>query len=287
MHILVLGAKGMVGKDVMQAGERRGFTMTGYDSTSLDVTNKELVEQEIARQHPGAVINCTADNALDLIESDEARFASAMRVNGDAPGYLARAAKEAGAAFVHISTDYVFSGEDQKGYTEDSPPEPKSKYGMSKFAGERAVQEAGGEWHIVRTSKTFGEKALSERAKEDVVSLMLRLAKIKPELQVVDEEVGCPTFTEDLAEALLDLLEKKYASGIYHLVNGGSGVTVYGFVKELFAQANVSTPLIPVPRSAFPRPTPCPQFAVLLNTKFPPLRNRSDALAEFLSRPRV
>lgn len=287
MRIVVLGAKGMVGKDVMRAGERRGHAMTGYDSKSLNVTNELAVFEEMQAQHPDAIINCTADNALDLIESDEARFVSAMKVNGNAPGYIAKAAKGVGAVCVHISTDYVFSGENKGGYAEDALPVPQSRYGISKRAGEEAVEKEGGRWYIVRTSKTFGEKALSENAKEDVVSLMLRLGNTKPELQVVDEEEGCPTFTEDLANTLLDIVEQNCPSGIYHVINSGPGVTVFGFVQEIFAEAGIATPLIPVSRSAFPRPTPCPKFAVLLNTKLPPLRDRSEALREFLSRPRI
>jgi dTDP-4-dehydrorhamnose reductase len=287
MHIVVLGAKGMIGKDVMRIGELRGHVMTGYDLASLNVTDEQAVYKEIEVQHPDAVVNCTADNALDLIESDDARFASAMRVNGDAPGYIAKAAKQVGAVCVHISSDYVFAGDERGGYAEDALPHPVSRYGISKRAGEEAVEKEGGQWYVLRTSKTFGEKALSENAKEDVVSLMIRLGNTKPELQVVNEEEGCPTFTEDFSVTLLDMLEQKRPSGIYHVINSGPGVNVYEFVQEIFAEVHISTPLIPVPRSAFPRPTPCPQFAVLLNTKLPPLRPRSEALHEFLSRPRV
>ncbi len=287
MKIAVLGAKGMLGKDVVRAGEYRGHVMLAFDSRMLDVTNEDAVRKAMHEQHPDAIINCTADNHLDLIETDDARFASAMRVNGDAPGFLARVARELSLPFVHVSTDYVFAGDNLEGYTEDAVPNPLSRYGKTKLRGEQAVAEEGGEWYVVRTSKTFGEKALSENAKEDVVALMLRLAKIKPELQVVDEEEGCPTFTEDVAEEIISLLEQKRAPGIYHVVNSGSGVTVYGFVQEVFVEAHISTPLIPVARSVFPRPTPCPAHAVLLNTKLPPLRTRHEALKAFLSRTHV
>lgn len=281
---MVIGAKGMLGKDVVREGKKQGYEMHGYDSRQLDITNEASVVSEIARCNPNAIINCAADNALDLIETDDERYALALRVNGDGPGYLAKCAKKEGIPIVHVSTDYVFAGDDRQGYAEDATPLPKSRYGKTKLAGEMAVQKEGGEWYIVRTSKTFGEKALSDNAKEDVVSLMIRLSGIKSELQVVDEEEGCPTFTEDLARLLLSLLKEKKPSGIYHGINAGKGVTVYEFVKEIFAEVHIATPLIPVPRSAFPRPTPCPAFAVLLNTKLPPLRSRHKALREFLSR---
>lgn len=280
MKVLVLGAQGNLGQDLVRAFSSSGHEVEGLDRDGLDVTDAAAVRDRIASGGYGAVVNAVAYNDVDGAE-DPAKREIAFKLNAEAPGVMAAAAKEAGAAFVHYSTDYVFSGTRPEGYREDDAPDPVSAYGESKAAGERAVAEAGGRWFICRTSKLYGKPGTSPLAKPSFVGVMVGLAKTKPELSIVDEEVGMPTYTADLAEATVRLVTGEYAPGIYHLVNEGPGVTWYGFAEEFFGALGITTPRKPVPMSAFPRPAKRPLFAPLKNAKFPPLRPRIEALKAF------
>lgn len=286
MNVLILGAKGNLGQDLVRAFIDAGHVVEGLDRDGLDVTDAAAVRTCIATGGYDAVVNAVAYNNVDGAE-DPANRALAFGLNAEAPGVMAQAAKEAGAAFVHYSSDYVFSGTKPEGYVEDDIPDPVSVYGQSKAAGEVAVASAGGRWYVCRTSKLFGRSGTSPAAKPSFVSIMVGLAKTKPELSVVDEEVGMPTYTADLAEATVRLVEGEYAAGVYHLVNDGPGVTWYGFAEEFFAMLGVTTPRKPVPMSAFPRPAKRPLHAALRNTKFPTLRARADALDAFFAESKV
>jgi dTDP-4-dehydrorhamnose reductase len=282
MKFLITGANGMLGKDLCKLLSERGHEVVATDRAQLDITDKDAVFLYIEKESPDVVINTAAYNFVDKIEEDDI-YPIALAINGSGPGFLAEAAKEHGAKFVHYSTDYVFSGEKPEGYSEEDEPAPISKYGETKLAGEHAVKDAGGEYYICRVSKLFGEPGHSEGSKESFVSLMLRLAEKLPELNIVDEEVGCPTYTPDLAKATLSLLEGDYEPGVYHLINDDPGNTWYEFAQEIFEIVGVNTPRNPVPSSEFPKPAKRPKFAALLNTKFPKLRSRREALKDFLS----
>lgn len=286
MKVLILGAKGNLGQDLVRAFATAGHDVTGLDRDGLDVTDAAAVRELIASGGFGAVVNAVAYNNVDGAE-DPANRAIAFGLNADAPGVMAQAAKDAGAAFVHYSTDYVFSGTKPEGYCEDDIPDPVSVYGQSKAAGEIAVASAGGRWYVCRTSKLFGRAGTSPAAKPSFVSIMVGLAKTKPELSIVDEEVGMPTYTADLAAATVRLVTGEHAAGVYHLVNDGPGVTWFGFAEEFFGMLGVTTPRKPVPMSAFPRPAKRPLHAALRNTKFPALRARTEALAAFFAESKV
>jgi dTDP-4-dehydrorhamnose reductase len=148
--------------------------------------------------------------------------------------------------------------------------------------GEKFVEGVGGDYYICRLSKIFGMPGLTDGSKESFVALMLRLAADKPELNIVHEEVGSPSYTPDIAEKTLELLLDNHSPGTYHLVNEGPGVTWYEFAKEVFEIKKVTTPTNPVPSSAFPKPAARPKFAALRNTKLSPMRTRGEALREFL-----
>lgn len=280
MKVLILGAKGNLGQDLVAAFKSAGHEVVGLDRDSLDVLDEAAVRSRIGQERPTAVINAVAMNDVDGAE-DPAKRTLAFRLNAEAPGRLAAISAEIGAAFVHYSTDYVFAGTKPEGYAEDDTPDPVSAYGESKVAGERAVLAAGGRGYVCRLSKIFGRPGSSELSKPSFVGVMLKLAKTKPELGIVDEEVGCPTYTKDIAEATVRLLDGGFAPGIYHLVNSGPGVTWYGFAEEFFGLLGVKTPRRPVSSALFPKPARRPKFAALLNTKFPPLRSRLEALQEF------
>lgn len=289
MKILLTGASGNLGQDIVRVFRAAGHEVVETDREELDITNAESVARMIDELHPDVVINAAAYNFVDKVE-DEAVYPIAYAVNATGPKNLAEACAERAIPFVHYSTDYVFAGDKPEGYSEDDEPSPISKYGETKAAGEAFVRAAGGSFYLCRLSKIFGQPGISEAAKPSFVSLMLRLAKEKPSLSIVDEEVGTPTYTKDIAEATLRMLTDPSTGsggtgtppGVYHVVNEGPGVTWYQFAEEIFGIAGVTTPRTPVPSSAFPRPAKAPKFAQLRNTKLPALRPRIDALREFL-----
>jgi len=281
MKVLIFGAKGNLGQELAAAMKAAGHEVVALDREDLDVLDTEALRRRILDEAAAAVLNCVAFNDVDAAE-DPAKRPFAFRLNADVPGEMARAAAEAGAIFVHYSTDYVFAGTKPGGYAESDEPDPVSVYGESKAAGEKAVLAAGGRAYVCRLSKIFGRPGVSELSKPSFVSIMLKLAATKPELAVVDEEVGCPTYTKDIAAATVKLIAGGFAPGVYHLVNEGPGVTWYGFAEEFFGLAGVTTPRRPVSSAQFPKPARRPKFAALRNTKFPPLRDRREALRDFL-----
>lgn len=281
MKLLVTGAKGMLGQDVLRVFSREGYDVVATDRETLDITNRDEVLARVRELAPTAIVNTAAYNLVDKVE-DPAVYPLAYAVNAEGPRNLAEAARELGVPFVHYSTDYVFAGDKPEGYKEDDAVGPLSKYGETKAEGERLVMEMGGDAYVCRLSKLFGKPGIGEGSKVSFVALMLRLAAEKPELSIVDDEVGCPTYSPDLAQATFALLKRGFDPGIYHLVNSGAPLTWYAFAEEIFAIAGVTTPRRPVPSSAFPRAARVPKFAALLNTKFLPLPNRQDALRDFL-----
>ncbi len=282
MRILLTGASGNLGQDIVRVFGAAGHDVAQTDRNELDITDALAVAAAIDREKPDVVINAAAYNAVDKCEDPDV-YPLAYAINATGPKNIAEACASRSIPFVHYSTDYVFAGDKPEGYAEDDTPEPISKYGETKYAGEKFVQAAGGTWYICRLSKIFGRPGISEAAKPSFVSLMLRLAAEKPSLNIVDEEVGTPGYTKDIAEATLAMLTSSTPSGIYHMVNEGAGVTWYQFAEEIFGIAGVTTPRTPVPSSAFPRAAKAPKFAPLLNTKLPKLRPRIDALREFLT----
>lgn len=280
MKTLILGAKGNLGQDLVRVFIAAGHEVVAYDRAELDISDAAAVRRVISDGGFGAVLNAVAWNNVDGAE-DQANRPAVWTLNVEAPRVMAGACKEAGAAFVHFSSDYVFEGVKEEGYVEDDETRPVSVYGQSKLAGEKAVAAAGGQWYVCRLSKIFGLPGTSASSKPSFVSIMTGLAKTKPELAIVDEEVGMPSYTRDIAEATAKLLAHGYASGIYHIVNEGPGVTWYGFAEEFFGLLCVRTPRKPVSSSLFPKPAKRPKFAKLVNTKFPLLRPRSEALRAY------
>jgi dTDP-4-dehydrorhamnose reductase len=295
--ILILGAKGNLGRQLMKVFSNGIEYPIGYpipldsrlvalDKNELDITNKELILEKIKEIKPDIIINAAAYNAVDKCEEDEKEFDLAKKINGKAPGILAPAALENNAILIHYSSDYVFDGENKNGYKEDDEPNPISKYGETKLMGENAIMnltERGLKYYIIRTSKLFGKKGKSKASKENFFDIMLKLAKEKSEIDVVNEEVSCFTYTPDLAKATRDLVENKKPYGIYHIVNNGA-CTWYEAAKELFDIANVKVKVKvnPVTSDKFLRPAKRPKYSVLLNTKLKPLRDWREALCNYI-----
>ncbi len=270
MKVLLFGANGNLGQDLRLAFERAGHRVREGDWRTPIVP---------ADNAPAVIVNAVAYNDVDGAENP-ANAELVQALNVDVPSQLAKAARQAGAMFVHYSTDYVFDGRKVEGYKEDDLPSPLSVYGQSKFKGEEAVRNVG-QVYICRLSKLFGRLGTSEHSKPNFLTTMIRLSHEKPELSIVDEEWGCPTYTADIAAATVALVGGGYPSGTYHLVNEGPGVTLFGFIEEAFGILGIETPRRAVPRGAFPRPAQIPAHAVLLNTKFPKLRSRTEALRAF------
>ena len=282
MKVLILGAQGNLGGQLMLTF---GSEAIGWDRADLNITNRNEVLTKISDLKPEIIINAIAYNTVDKCEADESEYNLANKLNGEAVGYLADAAIKIRATLVHYSTDYVFSGEDKSGYVEDAKPGPINHYGQSKLLGEKVLYTKsvqGLKYYLIRTSKLFGPKGKSGFSKLSFFDLMLNLAREKTELKVVDEEFSCFTYTVDLAERTQELLNQKYPFGVYHLVNSGPA-TWYGALTQLFKIAGINVKLITVGSEEFPRPAQRPKSSVLLNTKIPPLRDLSEALAAYLN----
>lgn len=283
MRVVILGAKGMLGQALKEEFEKI-HEVFAYDKEDLDITNKIKIKLEIEKIRPDAVINATAINAVDQIESDSAVYKLAEEVNGYAVGKLAEVCKSLEIVLVHYSSEYVFRGDNSSGYDEDSFIDPVSKYGETKALGEKLLQSATDKFYLIRLSRLFGPAGASEMAKKSFVDTMLDLVlnKGKRELDLLDEEKSCPTYSQDLARLTRQLLEDKKPFGIYHGANAGV-CAWYEFAKEIFAIKKIDVKCNSVPASKFPRPAKRPQYSELINTKLPEQRSWQEALREYLS----
>jgi dTDP-4-dehydrorhamnose reductase len=252
MRLLITGAAGMLGRDVAAAAERSGHEVVALARAQLDVADRAAVRKAIADARPDAVVNCAAWTDVDGAETDED---AATRINGVGPSHLA----EAAPYLVHVSSDYVFDGHGSEPYREDDAVRPLSAYGRSTLAGERAVQAAGAEHAIVRSSWLFGKGG------RNFVDTMLRLGAERDELRVVDDQVGCPTFTGHLAEALVTIAENRTA-GILHVAGGGS-CSWFELARAALEEENVTTRIEPCTTAEFTRPAPRPANSVLGSTR--------------------
>ncbi len=279
--VLVLGSKGMLGQElfcIYDADSR--YDAVGWDVEEIDITNFLKLGKKLDEYSPALILNAVAYNAVDQCETDGTEFDRAMLLNARVPEFLANYAAQKNSIVVHYSTDYVFDGRIESGYTEDAEPNPLSRYGMSKWEGEKRVSLEGKRYYIIRLSKLFGQPAASATGKKSFFETMLRIAAEKPAVTVVDDERSCFTYAPDLAQATKLLTEDAAPFGIYHLANTAPA-TWYEATRELFRITGLNTKIIPVRPEAFPRPARRPRFSELLNTKRPSLRPYTDALREF------
>jgi dTDP-4-dehydrorhamnose reductase len=286
VKLLVTGAAGMLGADVMRAGERAGHELVGLARAEVDVTDAAAVESAFARVRTDlgsvdAVVNCAAWTDVDGAETHSEQ---AHAVNADGAGNLARAAAARDIPLVHVSTDYVFDGEaprDSEGhprpYVESDPTSPISVYGQSKLAGERQVLAASPRHAVVRSAWLFGVDG------RNFADTMLRLADEREMVQVVNDQIGCPTWTGHLAPALLGLLERG-VDGLVHLAGAGA-VSWNGFAREIFRQAERSCRVEPVTTDQMVRPAPRPGWSVLESERADviPMPDWRDGLAGYLA----
>lgn len=277
MKVLIIGAKGMLGQELMREFSGNGNEIFSWDKEEIDVTKKDFVLEKIKSVKPEIIVNAAAYNAVDKIEEGERELAEA--VNGYAVGNLSEAAEAVGAILVHYSTDYVFRGGRVDGYREDDPPRPQSVYANSKWLGEQQLKNP--KHYLIRTSRLFGKSAISEGAKKSFVDVMLKCADERDCLELVDEELSSPTYAPDLARRTREIIAWKKPFGIYHATNSGA-CTWYGWAKKIFELSGRSVKLIPVAAERFPRPAKRPKYSVLLNTKLPPMRSWEEALEDYL-----
>ncbi|MDA0172801.1 dTDP-4-dehydrorhamnose reductase [Solirubrobacter taibaiensis] len=274
MRLLVTGAAGMLGTDVVAAASA-GHDVVAFARAELDITDAEAVRAAVRDTQPSAVINCAAYTNVDGAETEED---VATRINGDGAGHLAAAAAEVGAHIVHVSTDYVFAGDATEPYPEDAPTGPIGAYGRSKLAGELAVQAAAPTSHsIVRTAWVFGPHG------KNFVDTMLKLAATRDELTVVDDQLGCPTYTGHLAAALITIAEQR-SNGLLHVAGGGQ-CTWRDLAVATFAAAGLEITVHPTTTAEFGAPAPRPAYSVLGSTRSdaPTLPSWQDGLKAHLT----
>lgn len=312
----------MLGQELANIFEKdRDYKVIAWDKKEIDIIKQKEVNFKIIKLKPDIIINAAAYNAVDKCEDPvksglppdhgawKKEFELAKKINGLAPGYLAKTAKKIGAILVHYSTDYVFNGlpaipepagcahscgscglhenfQPQIGFDESAIPDPISNYGKSKLLGEKELEKNTKKYYLIRLSKLFGKTARSEGAKKSFFDVMLELGKKNKEVKVVDEETSCFTYAPDLAKKTKEIIESKKPFGIYHATNSES-CTWYEAVVELYKQAKIRTRVIPVTAEEFPRPAKRPYYSVLINAKLNPLRSYKKALAEHLKKNNI
>ena len=256
MKLLVTGAAGMLGRDVMLAAGNAGHDLVGYGRDELDVTDAAALEKKLDLERPDVVINCAAWTDVDgAEESEQAAFA----VNGTGAGNVAAAAAAVGASVVYVSSDYVFDGAKGAPYVESDQPAPLSAYGRTKLAGEEATAAANKRHFVVRSSWLFGIGG------PNFVETMLRLAGSGNEVLVVRDQVGSPTYTWHLAYGIVRLIEG-IEYGIHHMAAAGQ-CSWYEFANEIFEQAKVECRALSITSEEFGRPAPRPPFSALTSQR--------------------
>lgn len=260
----------------MKALKLSNYEVVGMGRSELDITNEEMVQKVISKLKPETIIHCAAYTQVDKAESEKD---NAYLINGIGTRNIVIAAESIHSKFIYISSDYVFDGCSSTPYHEYSPVSPISIYGSSKLAGEMMVRDFHSRFFIVRTSWVFGMNG------NNFVKTMFRLSKERDHLKVVNDQVGCPTYTVDLAKCILQLMEtNKY--GIYHVSNSGS-CSWFEFAKEIFKQTNKHIKLESCTTDEFPQKAKRPKYSVMDHmglriNQFEPMPHWKDALTQFL-----
>ena len=276
MKVLVTGAKGQLGTDLMNELAKRGIEGIGVDVEEMDITDAEACRRVIKASGADAVIHCAAYTAVDAAEDN---VELCRRINGEGTRNVAQACKEVDVKLMYISTDYVFDGQGTRPWEPDDERHPLNVYGQTKYEGELAVEELSDKYFIVRIAWVFGV------AGKNFIKTMLRLGKERGAVSVVDDQVGSPTYTYDLARLLVDMIQTdKY--GRYHATNEGL-CSWYEFAKEIFRQAGMDVPVTPVSSSEFPAKATRPSNSRMSKEKlsdngFERLPAWQDALGRFL-----
>jgi len=263
-RILITGANGQLGSEIKALRERfPSFEFMFTDVADLDITDSTDLDEKLEAFAPKYIINCAAYTAVDKAESDKEL---AAKINATAPKLLAEACKRRGMCLIHVSTDYVFDGTAHLPYVEDCETGPDSVYGWTKLDGERFIQANCDDYIIIRTSWLYSAYG------NNFVKTMIRLGKERPELGVIFDQIGTPTYAGDLAKAILDIVEKKDNgsvsgdTGIYHYSNEGV-CSWYDFAKEIFRYEQISCRVRPIETAEYPTAASRPHYSVLNKKK--------------------
>lgn len=269
-RILLIGANGQVGWELRRTlagvGEVIAASIEGGYGPIVDLLDKGLLERLVDDSRADAVVNAAAYTAVDKAETE---YTIAQRINADAVGELGALLAARGTPIIHYSTDFVFSGELGRPYTEDDAPGPLNVYGETKLGGERALLESGAPALVFRTSWVYGARGAN------FLLTMLRLFKEKDELRIVDDQIGSPTWSRMLAEltamvlyrVLSGDLDIRTVAGLYHLTGSGE-VTWYGFAEAILERSGLDCNLIPITSAEYPAPARRPAYSVLDNGRF-------------------
>lgn len=268
-RILVTGANGMLARDLCPMLEDADFEVIETTRNELDVTDELQVHRVISDVKPDYVIHCAAYTNVDKAEEESE---TAELVNAKSAEYIAKACNSNNAVMIYISTDYVFDGTKKTPYVPDDTTNPTGAYGLSKLHGEEAVRKFCPAHYIIRTSWLYGHHG------KNFVETMISLAE-KTELKVVDDQVGCPTWTVDLSDAIISFIDEEPPFGTYHACGAGS-TSWYGFAKEIFDLMSLNVNLIPCTTEEFPRPAKRPAYSVMDNEGL--LRDWKQALQEYI-----
>ena len=277
MKVFVTGVKGQLGYDVMNELARRGLERIGVDVEEMDITDAEACERVIKAAAPEAVIHCAAYTAVDAAEDNRELC---HRVNGEGTKNIARVCSELDIPMMYISTDYVFNGQGERPWEPDDHREPLNVYGLTKYEGEIAVEQLLKKYFIVRIAWVFGLNG------KNFIKTMLRLGKERGAVSVVDDQIGSPTYTYDLARLLVDMIQTdRY--GRYHATNEGL-CSWYEFACEIFRQAGMDeVKVTPVDSASYPAKAKRPFNSRMSKEKltengFERLPSWQDALGRYL-----
>ena len=276
MRVLVTGVKGQLGHDVMNELAKRGYEGVGVDVDEMDITDAQKVDEVITAAQVDKVIHCAAYTAVDAAEDN---VELCRRVNAEGTENIAKVCKRLDLPMVYLSTDYVFDGEGERPWEPDDERDPLNVYGQTKYEGELAVERNLDKYFIVRIAWVFGVNG------KNFIKTMLNLAQNHDTITVVDDQVGSPTYTYDLARLLVDMIEtEKY--GRYHATNEGL-CTWYEFAKEIFRQAGVDVKVVPVTSEQFQAKAKRPHNSRMNKNKldamgFQRLPSWQDALSRYL-----
>lgn len=263
MVVLVTGANGQLGQALQSVAKKYPeINFIFAASSDLDITDKGNVATCFDIKKPDYCINAAAYTAVDKAESEQEQ---AFLVNVKGPQNLAEISRKTNTVLLHISTDFVFNGENNRPYTEEDTPDPKGVYGKTKLEGEQAIQQSTAQYYIIRTSWVYSEFG------NNFMKTMLRLASERDTLNVVNDQIGTPTYAVDLAEALIAIIRhdsntpsKPY--GIYNFSNEGQ-CSWFDFAKKIFEVNKVAIRVNPIPTSAYPTPAERPKYSVLDKSK--------------------
>lgn len=281
MKVLVTGVNGQLGHDVVNELTKRGHNAVGVDIDEMDITDKKCVDDVIGKTNPDAVIHCAAWTAVDLAEEAE-NIDKVRAVNAYGTKYIAQSCRALDCKMIYISTDYVFDGQGNEPWQADCKDyAPLNVYGQTKLEGELAVSGTLDKYFIVRIAWVFGVNG------KNFIKTMLNVGKTHDTVTVVNDQIGTPTYTYDLARLLVDMVEtEKY--GYYHATNEGGYISWFDFAKEIYAQAGYSTQVKPVSTAQYGISKAKRPFnsrldkSKLLQNGFTPLPTWQDALARYL-----